>query len=75
MNAIQNRLLAGAVAALIGPILDQKFGLKLTDAQLLGLVGLAPIAYHALAAFAEKCVAAFVLYFPPKPVEPAKVNS
>lgn len=75
MNALQNRVLAGAAAALLGPILDQKFGLKLTDAQLVELVGLAPVAYHALAGFAEKCVAAFVMYFPPKsqPEQPAKV--
>lgn len=66
MNGAQNRVLAGAIAALLGPVLDQKFGLKLSDAQLVELVGLAPVAYHALAAFAEKCVGAFVMYFPPK---------
>lgn len=75
MNAVQNRMLAAVVAALLGPILDQKLGLKLTDGQLIELVGLAPVAFHALAALADKCVAAFVLYFPPpqKPAEPAKV--
>lgn len=74
MNAAMNRALAGAIAGLLGPILDQKYGLKLTDGQLIELVGAAPIAYHALAAFAEKCVAAFVMYFPPKaqPAQPAK---
>lgn len=77
MNAVQNRILAAVVAALLGPILDQKLGLKLSDAQLIELVGLAPVAFHALAALWAKCCAAFVIYFPPpnpqKPVEPAKV--
>jgi hypothetical protein len=50
----------------------------LTDEQLFGLIASAPILYHTLAALGEKCVAAFLMYFPPpnpqKPVEPAKVN-
>lgn len=65
MNAVQNRILAAVVAALLGPILDQKLGLRLSDEQLVELVGLAPVVFHALAALWAKCCAAFVLYFPP----------
>jgi hypothetical protein len=76
-TAIQNRLLAAPIAALLGPLIEQKLGVKLTDEQLIGLIAAAPIIYHALAAFGQKCAAAFVLYFPPpipptQPVNPAK---
>ena len=69
MNAATNRLLAAAMAALLAPWLEREMGIKLTEDQAIGLVGLAPVVYHALAAFAQKCVSAFVLYFPP-PVRP-----
>jgi hypothetical protein len=78
VSPLQNRLLAAPIAALLGPLIEQKLGIKLTDEQLFGLIASAPILYHTLAALGEKCVAAFVMYFPPpnpqKPVEPAKVN-
>jgi hypothetical protein len=66
VNALQNRLLAAPLAALLGPLIEQKLGIKLTDEQLFGLIASAPILYHTLAALGEKFVAAFVMYFPPK---------
>lgn len=73
MNPITTRLLAGLVTALIAPHLPA--GLKLTDGDTEALIALAPLAWHIIAATWQKCVAAFVLYFPPpqQPVEPAKV--
>lgn len=65
-TVVYNRVLAGVFVALLGPLIDQKLGIKLTDAQLTSLVACAPIVYHAFAAFAQKCVNAFVMYFPPK---------
>jgi hypothetical protein len=65
-TAIQNRLLAAPIAALLGPLIEQKLGVKLTDEQLIGLIAAAPVIYHALAAFGQKCAIAFVLYFPPR---------
>lgn len=74
MDAVSNRLLAAPIAALLGSLLEQKLGIKLTDEQLLGLVSCAPVLYHILAAIGQKTVNAFVMYFPPKqlPVNPAK---
>lgn len=77
MNPLVNRLLAGLVTAIIAPHIQQVTGIKLTDGDVEMLIGLAPLAWHAVAAAWSKCIAAFVLYFPPpnpqKPVEPAKV--
>lgn len=76
-QAVYNRILAGLVTALLGPWWESKTGMKLSDEQVLALVALAPVAYHTVAGAWAKCVAAFLLYFPPpnpqKPVEPAKV--
>lgn len=76
-QAINNRIYATVLAALLGPVLEAR-GVKLTLDEYGSLVAAAPILFHAAAAIAAKCCAAFVLYFPPKnpqqPVGPAKVN-
>jgi hypothetical protein len=64
-QAINNRILAGAVTALLGPWWESKTGMKLSDEQVIAMVALAPVAYHMVAGAWAKCVAAFVLYFPP----------
>lgn len=56
-QAINNRLLAGLVTALLTPFLD-RLGIKLTQPESEALVVLAPVAWHAVAGF-------FTRYFPP----------
>lgn len=65
MNPIVNRLLVGLVTALLAPHIEQATGIKLTDGDVEALIGLAPVAWHVIAAGWEKVCAAFVLYFPP----------
>ena len=74
MNPAVNRVLAAALAPFLGMWLESR-GYKLSEDQLMALVAAVPVVYHFLAAFGQKCVDAFVLYFPPpsKPAEPAKV--
>lgn len=77
-QAVNNRIYATVLAALLGPVLEAR-GVKLTLDEYGSLVAATPIVFHALAGVWEKCCAAFVLYFPPKnpnptqPVEPVKV--
>lgn len=82
MNAVQNRLIAGAVTALLVPWIEAKTGNKLSPDEVAGLVALGAVVYHALAtvgAWAASIVNRIVdKYLPPsvpptKPAEPAKV--
>lgn len=76
-QAINNRVLAAAFAPCLGVWLESR-GYKLTEDQLLELVGAIPVAYHIVAGIWASCCNAFMMYFPPKvpqkPVEPAKVQ-